>query len=242
MFPVRDLNPTRRLPILTYILIGINVLVFLWEQTLSPEQLQNAFMEMAVVPANLSANPLSLEALLDSVRSMFFHGGWAHLLGNMLYLYLFGDNLEDRLGYILYLVMYFISGFAAVAAQVIIDPNSTIPLVGASGAIAGVLGGYLIMFPGVRVQGIIPLGGFSRMAEWPAWIVLGMWFVLQLFNGVASLGVPTEATTGGVAFFAHIGGFVAGLVLTFLFTRMVPQPPAPQRREMLYERAQRYRF
>lgn len=242
MFPVRDLNPTRRLPILTYILIGINVLVFLWEQTLTPEQLQNAFMEMAVVPANLSANPLSLEALLDSVRSMFFHGGWAHLLGNMLYLYLFGDNLEDRLGYILYLVMYFISGFAAVAAQVIIDPNSTIPLVGASGAIAGVLGGYLIMFPGVRVQGIIPLGGFSRMAEWPAWIVLGMWFVLQLFNGVASLGVPTEATTGGVAFFAHIGGFVAGLVLTFLFTRMVPQPPAPQRREMLYERAQRYRF
>ncbi len=242
MFPVRDLNPTRRLPILTYILIGINVLVFLWEQTLSPEQLQNAFMEMAVVPANLSADPLSLEALLDSVRSMFFHGGWAHLIGNMLYLYLFGDNLEDRLGYILYLVMYFVSGFVAVAAQVIIDPNSTIPLVGASGAIAGVLGGYLILFPGVRVQGIIPLGRFSTLAEWPAWIVLGMWFVLQLFNGVASLGVPTEATTGGVAFFAHIGGFVAGLVLTFLFTRIVPQPPAPQQREMLYERAQRYRF
>ncbi len=239
MFPIRDLNPTRRLPVLTYVLLAVNILVFLWQQTLSPEQLFNFFMEQAAVPANITANPFSLETVLDVIRSMFLHGGWAHLIGNMLYLYLFGDNIEDRLGYILYLVLYFASGFVAVAAQVIIDPTSTIPMVGASGAIAGVLGSYLIMFPGVRVQGIIPIGRLSSLAEWPAWIVLGMWFVLQFFNGVASLSVPTEETAGGVAFFAHIGGFIAGLVLTLLFMRMVPQPPAEQRRELLYNRSRR---
>lgn len=239
MIPLQDLNPTRRWPLFTFGLIALNVLVFLWEQTLSADQLQRAILDISVVPANLTAAPFSLESLLDSLRSMFLHGGWAHLGGNMLYLYLFGDNIEDRFGRLLYLLLYFASGFVAIFAQVIIDPTSQIPLVGASGAIAGVLGCYLVLFPGVRVRGIIPLGLFSRMADWPAWAVLALWFVLQLFNGLLSLGVETG---GGVAFFAHIGGFVAGAVLGWFFMLIVPQPSADLRREMLYERASRYRY
>ena len=241
MLPLKDLNPTRRVPVLTYGLIAANVLVFLWEQMQSAIVLEDAFLQLAVVPVNVIQNPLALETLLDFVRSMFFHGGWVHLLGNMLYLWLFGDNLEDRMGAPLFLLFYFVSGFTASIAQIAIDPTSSIPLIGASGAIAGVLGGYLIMFPGIRVRGIIPLGFFVRIAEWPAWAVLGLWFLLQVFNGVVSLGVSSGAT-GGVAFFAHIGGFLVGLALTWLFMRLVVQPPVPERRQALYERARRYRY
>src|SRR5687767_625116 len=137
MLPTQDINPTRRTPLLTWGLIVINVLVFLWELSLGESQLAAAFQELSVVPANISADPFSAESLMDSIRSMFFHGGYEHIFGNMLYLYLFGDNIEDRLGKILYLIVYFVSGFVAIAAQVIMDPSSTIPLVGASGAIAG---------------------------------------------------------------------------------------------------------
>jgi membrane associated rhomboid family serine protease len=128
-----------------------------------------------------------------------------------------------------------------VLAQVVIDPTSIVPLVGASGAIAGILGSYLVLFPGVRVRGIIPLGFFTQFAEWPAVIVLALWFGLQLLSGVLSLGANT-AGEGGVAFFAHIGGFVVGILITWVFMLMYPQPPADDRREMLYERAQRYRY
>jgi len=238
MLPLRDLNPTRRVPIVTYALIGINVIVFLWELSFPEAQLQQIFIDLSVVPANLARSGFTPENLLDIIRSMFFHGGWAHLLGNMLYLWLFGDNIEDRLGILMYLVVYFVSGFAAALAQYLIDPTSQIPLMGASGAIAGVLGGYLVMFPGVKVQGIIPLGWFSQLVEWPAVIVLGLWFVMQLFNGVASLG-PETGADGGVAFFAHIGGFVVGAILTWIVTRFIPQPPAEQRNQSLYERARR---
>lgn len=239
MLPLQDLNPTRRFPLVMYVLIVLNVIVFIWEMSLSESQLRQAFIELAAVPANLSRAPFSAESILDVLRSMFMHGGYDHIIGNMLYLWLFGDNLEDRLGKILFVVMYFVSGFVATAAQVIIDPTSTIPMVGASGAIAGVLGGYLILFPSVKVRGIIPLGRVSQIAEWPAFIVLGMWFVLQLVNGVASLGANT-AYGGGVAFFAHIGGFVAGVVLTWIFMQIVPQPPVEVREQMLYERGRRY--
>jgi membrane associated rhomboid family serine protease len=241
MLPLKDFNPTRRVPIFTYGLIAVNVLVFLWEQLQSTAALEEAFLRLAVVPASVIQNPLALDTLMDFVRSMFLHGGWLHLLGNMLYLWLFGDNLEDRMGVGLFLILYFVSGLSASIAQIAIDPNSPIPLIGASGAIAGVLGGYLILFPGVRVRGIILLGLFSRAADWPAWAVLGLWFVLQLFNGAVSLGINTGAT-GGVAFFAHIGGFVVGLVLTWIFMQLVPQPPRDERREVLYERARRYRY
>jgi membrane associated rhomboid family serine protease len=241
MLPLKDLNPTRRIPFITYAFIAVNIIVFIWEQFFSAAELQDVFMRLSVVPANVMQDPFSLETLLDIVRSMFFHGGWAHLLGNMLYLWLFGDNLEDRMGVVLFVILYFLGGFVATTAQIIVDPNSTIPMVGASGAIAAVLGGYLILFPGVRVRGIIPLGFMSRMVEWPAWSVLGLWFVMQLFNGVVSVALVTS-TTGGVAFFAHIGGFIAGLALTWIFLKVVPQPPAAQRREVLYERANRYRY
>jgi membrane associated rhomboid family serine protease len=238
MFPISDANPTRRTPILTYALIVINVLVFLWEMSLSEQQLQQAFLDLSVVPQNFQRFGLAGDNIADLFRSMFFHGGLDHIFGNMLYLWLFGDNVEDRLGGVMYLVLYFISGIVAALAQVMIDPSSTIPLVGASGAIAGVLGSYLVMFPGVKVRGIIPLGRISGMQEWPAFLVLGMWFVLQLVNGFASLGAAQYG--GGVAFFAHIGGFVVGVVLTLILNAVLPQPPAEQRREMLYERAQRY--
>ncbi|MBI5957750.1 MAG: rhomboid family intramembrane serine protease [Chloroflexi bacterium] len=237
MFPVRDLNPTRRFPILTYGLIAINVVVFLWEMTLSQAQLERAFFDLSVVPATLTQSPWSMESILDVVRSMFLHGGYEHILGNMLYLWLFGDNIEDRLGKLLFLVLYFASGFAAAFAQVAIDPNSAIPLVGASGAIAGVLGSYALLFPGIRVRGVVLLGRVSQLAEWPAYVVLGSWFLLQLLNGIASLGV--ETASGSVAFFAHIGGFLVGLALTAIFMQLVSQPPAQQRNQMLYRRSQR---
>ena len=241
MLPLKDLNPTRRTPFITYALVAINVAVFLWEQSFSVAELQDIFLRLSVVPASVVQNPFALETFLDMVRSMFLHGGWAHLLGNMLYLWLFGDNIEDRLGVILYLAIYFVSGIAASIAQILIDPNSPIPLIGASGAIAGVLGGYLVLFPGVRVRGIVPLGRISRLAEWPAWSVLGLWFVIQFLNGALSLGVEV-GVTGGIAFFAHIGGFIAGLILTLIFAQLIPQPPAEDRREVLYQRARRYRF
>jgi membrane associated rhomboid family serine protease len=241
MLPLRDLNPTRRLPIVTYTLIAINVLVFLWQFTLSPEEAQDAFMTLSVVPANISAQPLSLESMLDIVRSMFFHGGWLHIGGNMLYLYLFGDNVEDRWGRVLFVLLYLASGFAAVYAQVLMAPQSTIPLIGASGAIAGVLGSYLVLFPGVRVRGIIPLGYFAHSTEWPAWAVLALWFGLQLLDGLLSLAAGA-ADQGGVAFFAHIGGFVFGAAVTWLFVRIFPQPAPEARNEMLYERARRYPY
>jgi membrane associated rhomboid family serine protease len=241
MLPLKDLNPTRRIPVITYALIVINVLVFIWEQTIPLNELEGIFMRLSVVPTFVIQDPLSLDTFLDFIRSMFFHGGWAHLLGNMLYLWLFGDNLEDRMGVVLYLFLYFLGGVVASFAQIIVNPNSLVPMIGASGAIAGVLGGYLILFPGVRVRGIIPLGFFARAAEWPAWAVLGLWFVIQLFNGVVALGVQTGAT-GGIAFFAHIGGFITGVALTWIFMKLVPQPPVEDRREVLYDRAQRYRF
>lgn len=238
MMPLRDLNPTRRFPILTYGLIAINAVVFLIQLTMPEQQLQQVFIDQAVVPASASAAPFALETILDVVRSMFFHGGWEHILGNMLYLYLFGDNIEDRLGEVLFLVLYFGGGFVAAFAQVIIDPQSPIPLIGASGAIAAVLGSYLVMFPGVKVQGIVALGRIGSMQEMPAWIVLGLWFVLQLVSGFGSLGTDAQYG-GGVAFFAHIGGFVFGVILTLILSRIVPQPPADERNQTLYNRTAR---
>lgn len=237
MLPLYDLNPTRRVPYVTYILIGINALVFLGQLTLSQRDLTQVFLTQAIVPASVSSQPFSVDTFLDFVRSMFFHGGWAHILGNMLYLWIFGDNVEDRLGKILYVIFYFACGFAAGIAQVLIDPRSPIPLVGASGAIAGVLGAYLVLFPGVRVRGLILLGYFSQLTEIPALYVLGFWFVMQLFSGVTSLGVDTQS--GGVAFFAHIGGFVFGAALAWIFVRLTPQPPSEDRREWVHQRNQR---
>jgi membrane associated rhomboid family serine protease len=240
MLPVGDINPTRRTPYLTWGLIAINVIVFVWQLSLSPDELERVFQTLAVVPRNVSGDPFGVETLLDGLRSMFFHGGFDHIIGNMLYLFLFGDNIEDRLGKVLFLVLYFVSGYAAVYAQVLIDPTSPIPMIGASGAIAGVLGAYLVMFPNVKVRALIFFGYFGTIRELPALLVLGFWFVLQLINGFASLGAASQYG-GGTAFFAHIGGFVVGAALGFIFVRMVPQPPMDARYDMLYERAERGR-
>jgi membrane associated rhomboid family serine protease len=223
MLPLNDINPTRRTPVLTYVLIAINVIVFLMQLGMNERELSQMFIQQSVVPFNISRDPLSVESLLSAVRSMFFHSGWLHLLSNMLYLWIFGDNVEDQLGKFWYLVLYFASGFAAIAAQVLTSPNSHIPLVGASGAIAGVLGSYALMFPRANVRGLVFLGFFAQFVELPALLVLGFWFVTQLFNGALSLGVQTGAG-GGVAFFAHIGGFVLGLALTALL-RPFHRPP-----------------
>ena len=173
-----------------------------------PDEALNAFLSSAgVVPYALTQSASPRYSTL--VTSLFLHGGFMHLIGNMLYLWIFGDNVEDRLGRLLYLVAYLLAGVAASLAQVYMDPLSRLPMVGASGAIAGVLGIYIVLYPTARVRTVLMIL-VIRLVELPAWIVLGFWFVLQLFDGVASIGNTAQ---GGVAYFAHIGGFVLGLVL-----------------------------
>ncbi len=206
MVPLRDANPTHKAPVITVALIAVNLLV--WALELGQDAvgtLEPFLMEYALVPARFTADPLG--ELPTLFTAMFLHGSWGHLLGNMLYLWIFGDNVEDRLGRARFVVFYFVTGLAASLAQVAIEPGGTIPNVGASGAIAGVMGGYLVMFPRARVVALV--GYFVTRV--PAVLVLVLWFVFQLFGGVGSLGMHTQG--GGVAFFAHIGGFVAGLML-----------------------------
>lgn len=214
MIPIRDRLPTYRFPLVTIGLIAANIAVFVLQMlTLSAfgeRGLQQAILMFGVVPARVAADP-GPRTWLTFVTSMFMHGGLMHILGNMLYLWIFGNNVEDVMGHFWFLVFYFLCGFAASAAQVIVSWGSSIPGIGASGAIAGVLAAYLIFFPHARIDTLIILGYFGRIASLPAVLVLGFWFVLQLFNGVLSLGMSTA--TGGVAWFAHIGGFIAGLIL-----------------------------
>ena len=205
MFPIGDDNNTRRgVPLVTYALIVLNVLFFLVELNGG----EPFILQWAFVPSRFLANPVG--DLLTLFTSMFMHGGWVHLGGNMLYLWIFGDNVEDRLGHGKYLVFYLLCGLAATFAQLAFSLGSNIPNLGASGAIAGVLGAYLVMFPQGRVR---VLQG-QRVIPMPALIVIGFWFVLQLFSGIGS--IANIADTGGVAYMAHIGGFIAGFVLTYL--------------------------
>jgi membrane associated rhomboid family serine protease len=209
MIPLRDANPTNRTPVVTIALIVINVLVYLYEWLISaePAQMMAFFDQWAIIPQQLTNN--FTPEVITIFTAMFLHGSWLHLGGNMLYLWIFGDNIEDRLGPMRYIIFYLLGGIGATVAQVAINPNSAIPNVGASGAIAGVLGGYLLLYPRARITTLV----FRFITQVPAYVVLGFWFVLQLFQGVGSLSVPTDADTGGVAFFAHVGGFVVGLVL-----------------------------
>lgn len=206
MFPIRDHNPSGQTPYVTFALISINVLVFLWYFTsLSEWDTQRLFLAWGLVPARL----MSGEGLETVVTSMFLHAGWMHLGGNMLFLWIFGDNLEEEMGHLGFLIFYLACGAAAGLAQALPDPGALTPMVGASGAIAGVMGGYLLLFPKARVDVLFIFIIFFRIFAIPAWIVLGIWLALQIFSGVAT---PTDA--GGVAYWAHVGGFVAGLVLT----------------------------
>lgn len=213
MIPIRDINPTRRFPVITLMLIGINVAVFFFELTLTPYDLNRTFRTAGLIPYQVT-HDLGLPVARDFITSMFLHGGWLHIISNMLYLWIFGNNIEDVIGRFRFVVFYLLSGILAGLAQVMVGPDANIPTVGASGAIAGVLGAYLILFPRALVQTLVIFFYVIRLVRIPAVIVLGFWFVLQLFNGVMSLGIESG---GGIAYFAHIGGFVAGVVLIFIF-------------------------
>jgi membrane associated rhomboid family serine protease len=217
MIPIRDEIPTHRTPIVNYALLAINILVFVLMWLAGPSQ-EGLVYEFAMIPASF-ANGVDLGDISDIFTSMFMHAGLAHIGGNMLYLWIFGDNVEDRLGPIGYLLFYLAGGVVASLAHLITNPASQVPTVGASGAIAAVLGAYLVLYPQSRIQTFIPLGYFMRLTVVPAIVVLGLWFVLQLFSGVASLGGPD---VGGVAFWAHIGGFVVGLVVGLVVSRLAP--------------------
>jgi membrane associated rhomboid family serine protease len=214
MIPLRDTIPSGRVPIFTYLIIAANVVVFVYEASLSDRQAAALIMHWGLSPVHFRFGNL--------VTSMFLHGGLLHLLGNMLFLYIFGDNVEDRLGHLRYLVFYLLCGVAAGAAQAFSSPDSSVPMVGASGAIAGVLGAYLLFFPGARVVTLVPIFFFLQVLEIPAVFFLGLWFLGQFLLGVSSLG--THAAAGGVAFWAHIGGFVAGMVLGPVLRERRPVP------------------
>ena len=222
MIPLRDANPTRRVPIITLLLIGACFVVFAYELGIladsGDEGLTRFFLQYGVVPRDvthaLAVGAYLSPAMLAIVTSMFLHGGWVHILGNMLFLWIFGNNVEDRMGRIPFLVFYLVGGITAALTQVAVNPESREPLVGASGAIAAALGAYLVLYPGARILSLVFLGFFYQLIEVPALIVLGFWFVLQLIDGLGSLGARNAQ--GGVAFFAHIGGFVLGVVVGFL--------------------------
>ncbi len=206
MFPLRDHNPSGRTPLVTLALIAANVVVFLgYFTTLGDWDLMRFFMNWGLVPGRLASGQ-GYETLISH---MFLHGGWMHLVGNMLFLWIFGDNLEDEMGHLGFLMFYLACGLAAAGLQILADPASGVPMVGASGAVAGVMGGYLLLFPKARVDVLLFFVIFFRVFALKAWIVLGLWFALQLFSGFST---PTEG--GGVAYWAHVGGFAAGLALT----------------------------
>jgi membrane associated rhomboid family serine protease len=230
MIPLRDNNPRRTVPVVTYVLVAANILAFLWELSLG-RNLDQALFQVAFIPARYWLPGNWGFDLLTIVVSMFLHGGLLHIGSNMLYLWIFGDNIEDRLGHGLYLVFYLLCGVGATLAHAIFSPGSRLPAIGASGAIAGVLGAYILLYPHARVMTIIPIFFFITIRELPAIVILGLWFVLQLFSGVGSLGVPDAQDMGGVAYFAHIGGFVTGLAMIGVFGGFRkprrPQPPPP---------------
>ncbi|MFT7509323.1 MAG: membrane associated rhomboid family serine protease, partial [Sulfitobacter sp.] len=206
-FPIRDHNPSTRVPYVTYALLAANILIFVGYYGLfsEPRALSDFYMTWGLVPAQLSSGH-GYHAL---ITSMFLHGGIMHLIGNMLFLWIFGDNLEDQMGHSKFLGFYLLGGIGASLLQYATGPLSQVPVIGASGAIAAVLGGYLLLFPRAKVDILMILVVYFRVFTVPAWVMLGLWFGMQLFNGVINLG----ATGGGVAYWAHAGGFIVGLLL-----------------------------
>jgi membrane associated rhomboid family serine protease len=202
--PLRDTQPSYSKPFVTMIIIVINVLVFLFQLSLDQYSLNAFIATYGLVPDRFSA--------INVITSMFLHGGWMHIIGNMWFLWIFGDNIEDILGHGKFLIFYLLCGIVAALAQVMLNPYSRVPMVGASGAIAGVMGSYLLKFPHARIETLAFIFIFLTRFDVPAWLMLILWFGTQLFSGVGSIG-HTMVNEGGTAFFAHIGGFVAGMVL-----------------------------
>ena len=234
MFPYRDENQTQRTPIVNYLLIALNVIVWLFvEGAGSPMALARAVCDLGLIPGELTGAlppgtrfPMGdgLVCLTDPGRqishiftSMFLHGSWMHLIGNMWFLWVFGDNIEDSMGRVRYAIFYLVCGVAAAMTQVLLNPSSVIPMVGASGAISGVMGAYLVLYPRVRVYALVILGFFFTSIALPAWTMLVYWAAIQLVSGV--FGLFASESTGGVAFWAHVGGFLAGVILIKLFAR-----------------------
>jgi len=232
VIPYRDENETVRTPVITLALIAINALVwFLVQGAGATYPLLASVCNLGLIPGELmgsatpgTATPLGegLACVVDPGRapehvftSMFLHGGWMHLIGNMWFLWLFGNNVEDSMGRGRFILFYLLCGIGAAAAQVLADPDSIVPMVGASGAISGVMGAYVVLYPRVRVFTLVPLGFFITSFALPAWVMLGYWMALQIFGGLAG----PQGEGGGVAFWAHVGGFVAGVVLIKLFAR-----------------------
>ncbi|MBN1401150.1 MAG: rhomboid family intramembrane serine protease [Anaerolineae bacterium] len=215
MIPIGDVNPRRRTPIVTILIIALNVVVFLYQVLLPEREMEQFILQAGMIPYEVTQQ-WGLSAATSLLTSMFLHGSLMHILSNMLYLWIFGDNVEDCLGPLGFLVFYLVSGLIAAFAQIAVYPTSRIPTIGASGAVAGVLGAYIVLFPHTRVRTLVFVFRFIRFVEVPALIVLGLWFVLQLFSGVMALGA---VASGGVAWFAHIGGFVAGLAGGWLCRR-----------------------
>jgi membrane associated rhomboid family serine protease len=225
MIPIRDDAPKAVTPYVTYTLIALNTLIFLFEVSLPSRELQRFLFQFGVVPALYTQGGGGLLPLLSST---FLHGGWLHLIANMWALFIFGDNIEDYLGSFRYLLLYIACGIIASIAHIFFNPGSQVPSVGASGAIAGVMGAYFLLFPAARVLTIVPI--FFAWFVWlPAWVVLGYWFLAQFVNGAATAIAQTSNTMrtgGGIAFWAHVGGFVAGVVLI----------------KLLHPRAERYTY
>lgn len=215
MIPIRDHNPSGRRPFVTFGLIAANVAVFVYMLTLGESGLDTFINQYALVPADIVAG----QNLITLLTAMFLHGGIAHILGNMLFLNIFGDNLEDRLGHVRYLGFYLLAGLAGSLLQIVVDPSSTIPNLGASGAIAGVMGGYLVLFPRERID-VLWTFGFIGTSTVPASAMLLYWILFQFFASLGALGLAG----GGVAYFAHIGGFAFGYIVTRLFVK--PRPTA----------------
>jgi membrane associated rhomboid family serine protease len=232
MIPLRDDVPTTITPFVTVALIVACSLVFLWQFTLGEWEFETVVFRLGVIPATLVGGkelPPALHLVppeLTLFTSMFLHGGWMHLIGNMLYLWIFGNNVEDSMGHVRFVLFYLACGVIAALVQSYPDPNSTIPMIGASGAISGVLGAYLLLYPRAHVLVLLPLGYFSQLVHLPAMLVLGFWFLLQLINSFFA-----ASGSGGVAWGAHIGGFIAGMILIPLFKRRAVRLwSAPRRR------------
>ncbi|HEX5690579.1 MAG TPA: rhomboid family intramembrane serine protease [Roseiflexaceae bacterium] len=223
MLPIGDVNPTRRLAIINYLLIAANILAFVYELSLGEQRLDAFIAQWGVRSTEVIAlinGQLGLltTVLLKTLVSMFLHGGWLHIGGNMLFLWIFGDNIEDNFGSLEYLVFYLICGFGAALAQAFLTPESPLPAIGASGAISGVLAAYLLLYPGASIRALLFIFIFFTMIRVPAWLMIIFWFGTQLANGLASI---TDASymNGGVAYGAHVGGFVAGFILAFFFRK-----------------------
>ena len=231
MIPIRDRNPSGTFPYVTIGIIVINVLIFLYELSLG-SGLGEFIMKFGVVPLKVSyysqASDLTfINTFFPFISSMFLHGGFIHLIGNMWFLWIFGDNIEDKLGHFKFIAFYFLCGIIASSVHVFFNSQSNVPCVGASGAIAGVLGAYMVTFPRARVVTIVPLFVFIQVMELPAMVVLGFWFVIQFFNGAAS--ITASASGAGVAWWAHIGGFAAGVIILYIIRIFSVRKPGRRR-------------